>query len=238
MIRDAKAHPDGLRIPAADLERIVIESVAANLKDARWVTASFAKGVTGSMTGKLIAHAASLAARIEKQAIANDGALRTIISRVEVSPQAIRILIMKSMFDTLLDPETKETQFPAHKNDHIDIIVSGQFLRCGKQVRLVLGNDDPEQSKPDERLIQELVRARRWFDDLAVGRAASLAELARRSQLNVAHVSRRITLAFLAPDIVERIVAGTQPIGLTPERLGKACPLPISWDEQHAILLA
>jgi site-specific DNA recombinase len=87
-------------------------------------------------------------------------------------------------------------------------------------------------------LIKEILRAQTWFDDLACGRAKSIAELARRSQFNVAHVSRRITLAFLAPKIVESIIAGTQPILLTIERLGKACPLPVSWDEQSALLLA
>jgi site-specific DNA recombinase len=91
---------------------------------------------------------------------------------------------------------------------------------------------------PDECLIQVILRAQIWFDDLASGRAKSIAELARRSQLNVAHVSRRITLAFLAPKIVESIIAGTQPVSLTVERLGKASPLPTSWDEQSDLLVA
>ena len=47
-----------------------------------------------------------------------------------------------------------------------------------------------------------------------------------------------ISLAFLAPDIVETIIDGMQPMSLTPERLKKACPLPASWEEQRAFLLA
>jgi len=45
------------------------------------------------------------------------------------------------------------------------------------------------------------------------------------------------TLAFLAPDIVERIVTGDHAATLTPERLRKACPLPRGWDEQRVLLL-
>lgn len=90
----------------------------------------------------------------------------------------------------------------------IDITLTGQFLRCGKQVRLILGNRTDRQARLDERLIQEVVRALRWFDDLASRRVTTITELARRSNINVAHVSRRMTLAFLAPDILEQILNG------------------------------
>jgi site-specific DNA recombinase len=49
-------------------------------------------------------------------------------------------------------------------------------------------------------------------------------------------VSRKISLSFLAPDIVQAILDGTQPTSLTPERLKKACPLPSDWREQRSLL--
>jgi site-specific DNA recombinase len=90
----------------------------------------------------------------------------------------------------------------------------------------------------DKRLIRDIIQARQWFADLVAGRAGGIADLARRSACNASHVSRRITLAVLAPDIVEMILSGTQPIDLTPERLKQACPLSVSWGEQRAQLLA
>lgn len=117
-------------------------------------------------------------------------------------------------------------------------MIAGQFLRCRKEVRLVIGNDTDPHAKIDKRLVREIVQARQWFADLIAGRASGIADLARRSACNAAHVSRRISLAFLAPDITEMIVSGTQPLELTPERLKQACPLPVSWDEQRALLLA
>ena len=175
---------------------------------------------------------------IEGQAVHNDGTFNAIIKRVEVSKRTISIKLNLNSIATTLLPNADAENFAPGKNHAFDIVVSGQFLRCGKQVRLVLGNNGGDQREPDNRLIQEILRAQIWFDDLASGRAKSIAELARRSQFNVAHVSRRITLAFLAPKIVESIIAGTQPVLLTVERLGKACPLPNSWDEQIAQLLA
>ena len=120
----------------------------------------------------------------------------------------------------------------------VDLVIAGQFLRCGKEVRLVIGNDSDNEIRVNKRLIREIVQARKWFEDLANGRASGIADLARHSACNAAHVSRRISLAFLTPDITEMIVSGTQPMTLTTERLRQACPLPVSWDDQLALLLA
>ena len=51
-----------------------------------------------------------------------------------------------------------------------------------------------------------------------------------------AEVTRVIYLAFLAPDIVERIVRGGQPIDLNSKRLLAMAPLPMAWAEQRRVL--
>ena len=107
-----------------------------------------------------------------------------------------------------------------------EITVFGQFIRRGKEVRLVIGQED---AKADSRLVREIVQARQWFDDLASLRVASIADLARISGVSAPYISRKISLTFLAPDIAEMIVTGTQPMRLTPEALKRACPLPVSW---------
>jgi len=43
-------------------------------------------------------------------------------------------------------------------------------------------------------------------------------------------------LAFLAPDIVEAILDGTQPVDLTAETLSRLPDLPVSWADQRALL--
>ncbi len=45
-------------------------------------------------------------------------------------------------------------------------------------------------------------------------------------------------LAFLAPDIVATILAGTQPVELTTEALMKRSELPLAWSDQRALLPA
>ena len=61
-------------------------------------------------------------------------------------------------------------------------------------------------------------------------------EIAKREHMSASDVSRYLPLAFLAPDIVESIAKGCQPIALNVQRLKRLSPLPINWDEQRRLL--
>ena len=103
--------------------------------------------------------------------------------------------------------------------------------------RLILGDVTSEIRSPDVDLVQLVRDGHRWFEDLRSGRAATIASIAQRDGQQASHVSRTISLAFLAPDIVDMILKGRQPIGLTPERLKAARSLPPDWNEQRKLLL-
>jgi len=60
-------------------------------------------------------------------------------------------------------------------------------------------------------------------------------DIARSEGADVGDVSRSLQLAFLAPDLVEAILNGTQPVALTSERLKRA-DLPLLWQDQRAAL--
>jgi hypothetical protein len=64
-----------------------------------------------------------------------------------------------------------------------------------------------------------------------MGRIPSIAALARREKLSKSYVARVLYGALLAPDIVERVLEGTQPVSFTVELL-KASP-PLEWIEQR-----
>ena len=81
-----------------------------------------------------------------------------------------------------------------------------------------------------------VVRGRHWFEDLASGRAGSIAEIGEAEGVSACYVGHLIPLAFLAPDIVGRILSGTQPVDLTTETLTKRIDLPLAWTEQWTLL--
>ena len=63
-----------------------------------------------------------------------------------------------------------------------------------------------------------------------------LAELAELQGKYRKHLSQLIELSCLAPDIVEAVLAGNQPVALTDTKL-RSSPLPLSWKDQRALLL-
>jgi len=61
----------------------------------------------------------------------------------------------------------------------------------------------------------------------------SVAEIAEREGVADRYVRRVMRLAFLAPEIVEAIAAGSQPPELTAEALAERIDLPLLWTAQE-----
>ena len=81
------------------------------------------------------------------------------------------------------------------------------------------------------------VTAERIRDKIAASKARGMwmGGIVHREAADVGDVSRSLQLAFLAPDLVERIIDGTQPVALTAERL-KPVDVPLLWEDQRAML--
>ena len=85
----------------------------------------------------------------------------------------------------------------------------------------------------DETLIKALVRAHRWRREIEGGRAKSITDLAEREGVTDAFVCRLLPLTCLAPNIVEAILDGRQPMGLRlAEMLGNG---PLVWEKQRSV---
>ena len=71
-------------------------------------------------------------------------------------------------------------------------------------------------------------------DAVTSGRVASINELGGQLKRSRTYVSNVIKVAFLAPDITESILAGTQPVDLKSADLLKN--LPLDWSDQRRVL--
>jgi len=82
-------------------------------------------------------------------------------------------------------------------------------------------------------LVLAVIRGHRWKALLESGRYPSIDALAARMGVGSSYVGRHLNLALLAPDIVEAILSGKEPDGLTLEKLHR---LPVEWEEQRRML--
>ena len=110
-----------------------------------------------------------------------------------------------------------------------------RFRRRGAEMKLVMTDERASTTNPDARLIAAVAQAHRWSEELRTGVASSVGDLVTRHGVDQGDVSRSLPLAFLAPDIVEAILQGRQPVELTAARL-KRIRLPLSWAEQRRLL--
>ena len=119
--------------------------------------------------------------------------------------------------------------------DHILIKIPMDLKRRGGRKEIIVPNGLPgaARSKPptQEPLITSLARAFHWQELIDSGRYASVTELAEALGVDRSYVGRIIRLTLLAPDIVEAIVDGGEPSGLSLERLVKR--MPMLWGEQR-----
>lgn len=79
--------------------------------------------------------------------------------------------------------------------------------------------------------MKALARAFRWRRTMEAGRYGTINELAAAENINSSYVSRLLRLTLLAPDIVDAILDGRQPEGMTLPALME--PFPVEWEGQR-----
>ncbi len=104
--------------------------------------------------------------------------------------------------------------------------------RGGRKLMVVPDGMAPRgASAADTTLVKAVARAFRWRRMLESGRFATINELAAAEKINSSYVSRLLRLTLLAPDIVEAILDGRQPEGMTLPGLME--PFPVEWGQQR-----
>ena len=86
------------------------------------------------------------------------------------------------------------------------------------------------RTRVDSALLKALARGFRWRKLLEKGHFATIEEIAEAENINSSYISRVLRMTLLAPEIVEAILAGTQPAGLTRAKVLK--PFPMEWKRQ------
>ncbi len=115
------------------------------------------------------------------------------------------------------------------------IRVPMKFKKRGGRKEIIvpegLSGARPSKSRVQEPLVTALARAFHWQELIDSGKCSSISDLAGALGLDRSYVSRIMRLTLLAPDIVEVIVEGREPSGLSLERLVKG--MPTVWAEQR-----
>ena len=107
--------------------------------------------------------------------------------------------------------------------------------RGRKEIIVPSGMDGatPDEARTNRGLALTIARAHRWRELLESGRYATIRELAADLGVDNSYVARLLRLTLLAPDLIEAILDGTEPDGLSLDKLYHA---PLMWEEQKRAL--
>ena len=220
---------DGWRLPALEIERTVAAAAHQLLTDEPAIaTAVEEAGTAVNRIPAILETTRTWCGKLQSNTEAA-AALGALVHRVELSPEGLRLSLKVPMPAIGIDSDP-------HRDAFVTRFIPLQLKRRGAELRLVIPGALIQRPKVDLALLKALGRARRWFNQLASGEAASLAAIASREGISVRYVGRLIRLAFLAPSIVEMIAQGRQPAELSAEMLTRRSVLPLEWAAQKRIL--
>jgi site-specific DNA recombinase len=195
------------RVPAADIEDIVIKSVNEHLITQREkpVSATTGHSAITELIARIDVHKDRLAIRLRSRE--NPGPTQPTD---DIEPTTDRVLSVA-------------WQKPPSKRFRQILLPPGVSRN---EVR-------PERPERRLRLVSAIAKGRRWLDEIVSGTVIDAEQIAVREQCSVRHVNMTISFAFLAPDLVRAAVEGRLPRGINIARLRDA---PVEWSRQFEVL--
>jgi site-specific DNA recombinase len=150
--------------------------------------------------------------------------IRTMVDRVVVAKDRLMIKLADHGADTA-------------ERLSLDIAWTPKPGKPKRDLVLPMNNKDPNPRPLHSELRTSLLRAvalgRKWLQDLISGRTGDVETIAAQNGRSARSVNMTISLAFVAPDIIEAAVAGRLPRGIGITRL---IDLPLNWAEQKTAL--
>ena len=243
LIQEGRRHaPRARRIPAADLETLVEDRLLQFLSN----TTSVFEAIEGHVTdanrrADIATRATALAGRwkalppTEKRSI-----LLSLVERIDVLRDSLEIRIQPGRLPKILGDENERHEWTDPDDDggrSLTLTIPVRLKRAGMENRLLIeGNDKDARRKPDHSLHRTLAQAQQYRAMVMHSGGKSMSELAAEAGVVRSYFTRVLRLAFLAPDIVSKILRDDHPVDLTANRLAKEIRIPISWEDQRACL--
>lgn len=125
---------------------------------------------------------------------------------------------------------TRATPIPETVTLHVPF----RIVKRGGRKEMQLPEGAAQPRRTDDTLVKALARAFFWKRLLEHGVYINLTELAEAEKINLPYLSRILRLTLLAPDLIEAILDGRQPKGLTLQTALE--PFPREWNLQEQSL--
>jgi DNA invertase Pin-like site-specific DNA recombinase len=150
-----------------------------------------------------------------------------------------RVTIHSDRIEIVLKPEGLAEHLNITLNNEAEYTIEKpmNIRRRGQEMKLVIGGIKQKGNNIDSALTKLIAKAHQLKTELESGKVCSIKEFAVMHNLDHGDAKNLIPLAYLAPSIIEDILAGHQPAELTAVRMKEIVRhLPHLWSEQRRLL--
>ncbi|MCK8465203.1 recombinase family protein [Aliiroseovarius sp. S1339] len=215
--------PSGWRLPGPELETLVATLLRKHLGTPA-VTANIVSDPTTEETAAIAKKLAKITGTEANEHNEKRSLLLPLCHRIQIKPGQIKISMSPENLAEILDVASKRVS-----EECLEIDAAFQHRKRGVETKLVLSDTT---SPRDETLFKNIAKAHHYFNLIRAGK--TYAEIAASEGVSKHRVYKLVDLAFLAPDVLRDVFAGSQPTGLTSEWLLRHA-IPALWDEQREV---
>lgn len=221
------------KIPAGEIENFVIKTVKEFLTNPKQ-TQKYIKDYDLRKQKEILNTLKNL------QSFSDPKLIRSILAKVIVAKDSVEISLcekgLKLTIDNLLASVDLLNEAETETNLPIKIIKLVKVTRTSQSGNvLIMRPDEKTTPNPNPYLINAIVKSHYWNNLILSGKAKTSLDIQKLESLNDnSYIKQVLNLKFLAPEITEAILNGTQPRDLTMAKLFSLKTL--DWQEQKKSL--
>ncbi|MHA1524865.1 MAG: hypothetical protein ACTSY1_10740, partial [Alphaproteobacteria bacterium] len=232
----------GRRVPAGDVEQVVVNRVLEFLRDETAIFEAI-EPFTEQINERqfVIRQAADLANRWrDLEPKEQRQIVLKLVARIEVCRESIKVQLWPRQLPMVVNPGGKPTrvdQATVADEPMLGLTIQARLKRVGMETRFIVnGTSSSAHRKPDLSLYRVLAQAQKYNAMVMRNQDKTMAELAAEASVGGSYFTRILRLSFLAPDIVKNILQDSHPLELSAKRLVNEVRLPIAWKDQRTRL--
>ena len=209
----AKDHSEGRRIPAGNLENLVVGRIRTFLVDEGAILNAIRdEHAGGAEQRRLIGRGRQISEELTTLAPDETRAmLMVLLNRVDVRPDRVEIKVHRRQLLELLQAQSINSCAPAGRpnsdfDDILTLTVKARLQRVGREMRMLVENAD-DQTLADPGLLRIIARAHDMQERLTQDTDLTVPAIANQERVSTGYLSRLLRLPSLAPDIITAIIA-------------------------------
>ena len=210
-----------IRLPAGELEDHVVAAMSRYLADTHRVLDDLSLSGTSDLKEALKALQRLASVEAENRWTSWRAFLQSIV-------------YCDSKLDLFLDlAKLAEAINAKASGQSIQITYPIRLQRTAHDIRLVIpaATGEPEAGQRNAALIKFIAQGRKWYRQITRGEHTTFRSIGKAEGVTERYVARVIRGSLLAPDIIQRVLEGRQPVTLSVQKLKK--PFPSDWTEQR-----